>query len=238
MKVRQEVNSENVYADERIVSTYIVHSIANDDSIDYMDKTPYIVGIDEAGRGPVAGPVSVGIFVIRNKAILRPRNEKLKLRDSKKLSERERKEWMLQIETWKEEGKIDWMVMQGSASRIDKEGIAVVIRKLIEDGLKKMKIPFNALLYLDGSLKAPSKYITQKTIIKGDEKIRVISLASICAKVTRDEYMKKISKKYPEYQLWKHKGYGTEAHMNFLKKHGMSPLHRKSFLKGLFPHKN
>ncbi len=238
MKVRQEANSENGYVDGQIVSTYIVHSIPNDASIDYMDKTSYVVGIDEAGRGPVAGPVSVGIFAIRNSAILRPQNKKLKLRDSKKLSERARKEWMQQIEIWKALGKIDWIVMYGSSSRIDKEGIAIVIRKLIDDGLVKLKIPHNAKLYLDGSLKAPAKYITQKTIVRGDEKIRVISLASICAKVLRDEYMKKISKKYPLYQFWKHKGYGTREHMELIRKHGMTSLHRKSFLKGIFPHKN
>ena len=79
--------------------------------MDYMDKRSYIVGIDEAGRGPVAGPVAVGIFVIRNNAVLRPRSKKLKLKDSKKLSERQRNEWWSEINEWKKLGKVDFCVM-------------------------------------------------------------------------------------------------------------------------------
>lgn len=196
-----------------------------------MDKTSYIVGIDEAGRGPIAGPVSVGIFVIKNRAVLRPRSKKLKLKDSKALSENQRNEWFDEISYWKKLGKIDFIVKLGSAHLIDKKGISIVIKELISSGLKDLNIPHRSVVYLDGSLKAPVEYISQKTIIKGDEKIRAISLASICAKVTRDQYMTYISKKYPKYDFWKHKGYGTREHMSRVKKYGLSKEHRKSFLK-------
>ncbi len=198
--------------------------------MDYMDKTSYIVGIDEAGRGPVAGPVSVGIFAMKRNSILRQRSKKLKLKDSKQLSPHAREEWMKEIELWKNQGKCNYVVMFGSAQSVDKKGIAVVIRMLIEKGLKQLKISEDSLLYLDGSLRAPECYVRQKTIIKGDEKIRVISLASVCAKVARDKYMKKISKKYPKYEFWKHKGYGTIGHMRKIKKHGLSKEHRTTFL--------
>ena len=213
---------------------HIVHSIPNECSMDYMDKRSYIVGIDEAGRGPVAGPVAVGIFVIRNNAILRPRSKKLKLKDSKKLSERQRNEWWSEINEWKKLGKVDFCVMQGSAREIDDKGIAVVIRELISKGLGELHVPYTSALYLDGSLRAPKEFLKQKTIIKGDEKIRVISLASICAKVVRDQYMVFLSKKYPKYHFWKHKGYGTKEHLESIFKYGISKEHRKSFLKGVF----
>lgn len=198
--------------------------------MDYMDKGSYIVGIDEAGRGPLAGPVAVGIFVIRNNSVLRPKNKKLKLKDSKKLTERQREEWFDEITFWKKQGKVEFEVLYGSSSLIDKKGIAVVIRMLIDRGLKKLHIPHTAHIYLDGSLRAPSQFVRQKTIIKGDEKIRVISLASICAKVLRDNYMKTISKKYPKYTLWQHKGYGTKEHRDAIRKYGTTPIHRLSFL--------
>lgn len=209
---------------------HIVHSIPNECSMDYMDKTSYIVGIDEAGRGPVAGPVSVGIFVIRNNAILRPRNKKLKLKDSKKLTKKEREEWFEEINNWKKLGKIDFTVLFGSPKLIDSKGISVVIKGLIKKGLRDLSVSTNSKLFLDGSLYAPEEFLRQKTIIKGDEKVRVISLASICVKVVRDEYMARLSKKYPNYDFWKNKGYGTKDHLSKIRKYGVSKEHRKSFL--------
>ena len=91
----------------------------------------------------------------------------------------------------------------------------------------------DCLVLLDGGLRAPKEYKNQKTIIKGDEKELAIALASIVAKVTRDELMVKLSKKYIGYGLEKHKGYGTAYHYKALKNKGLSPIHRKSFLKKL-----
>ena len=96
--------------------------------------------------------------------------------------------------------------------------------------LKKAKVGLKTKIYLDGGLKAPKKYINQKTVIKGDEKIPIIAAASIVAKVTRDGKMRKFAEKYPKYGFEKHKGYGTKEHFSRIKKFGLSPEHRRSFL--------
>lgn len=100
-------------------------------------------------------------------------------------------------------------------------------------GLTKLSVPATANIFLDGSLKLPETYKKQQTIIKGDELIPLISLASIAAKVTRDRYMCKVAKKHPEYGFEIHKGYGTKKHYEALKKSGMCGIHRKSFLRGI-----
>jgi ribonuclease HII len=119
-----------------------------------------------------------------------------------------------------------------SASHIDKYGISHAIRKGIEDGLKKLALnPETARILLDGSLKAPEIFTDQETIIKGDAKEKIIGLASIMAKVTRDRYMAQVAKKYPKYEFEIHKGYGTRKHCDAIERHGISALHRKSFCK-------
>lgn len=187
----------------------------------------FIVGIDEAGRGPLAGPMAIGIVVLR-------KNHKLSLsgiRDSKKLSPKGREEWFKKISLWRKEGKISFCVMFVSPKDIDTKGLSWGLRSLIEKGLKKISAnPLNSMIFLDGGLKAPKNFKFQKTIIKGDEKIPVISLASIAAKVFRDRKMIALAKKYPKYGFEIHKGYGTLAHRKVIKKFGESPVHRKSFL--------
>ncbi|MEI6238451.1 MAG: ribonuclease HII [bacterium] len=199
-----------------------------------MKKTSkYLIGIDEAGRGPLAGPVSVGVFVF-----LKPEAKKFLggARDSKKLSEEQREEWFGKIEEAEKAGLVDYSVCLSSSKIIDTKGISFAIRSALKNGLKKVSqknsfLADECLVLLDGSLKAPEEYLNQKTIIKGDDKEQVISLASICAKVTRDRYMCHLAKKYPEYDFSIHKGYGTKAHYTALKKHGLSPEHRRTFLK-------
>lgn len=181
----------------------------------------WLVGIDEAGRGPLAGPVSVGAVMVPhdfNFSIFK------NLKDSKKLSEAKRDEFFKVIK------KMKFAVVMVSNKIIDKKGISYAINFAIKSLLKKLNPNIkNTKIFLDGSLKAPEKFI-QETIIKGDEKIPVISLASIAAKVTRDTYMKKISKKYPLFNFHIHKGYGTKNHISLIKKHGPTELHRKTFL--------
>ncbi len=125
-----------------------------------------------------------------------------------------------------------------SAKMIDRIGISNAIKKALNSSLYKLQpcLPAGRLfhshfIFLDGSLHAPKEFKNQKTIIKGDEKIPVISLASICAKVTRDKHMVKMSKKFPKYDFELHKGYGTRGHYQKIKMHGLSPVHRRSFLK-------
>ncbi len=188
----------------------------------------YIVGIDEAGRGPLAGPVAVGVFLIAE--------DKLKkldlsgLRDSKKLSTKKREEWMEKIKKMKKDGIADFAVVLVSEKHIDKNRIHNSIKFGIEKGIKKLKIGKKDKIFLDGGLRLDKTFLFQETIIKGDEKVPVISLASIVAKVTRDEKMVKLAHKYPAYGFDIHKGYGTKMHYKMLKKHGPSPAHRRTFL--------
>jgi ribonuclease HII len=190
----------------------------------------WIVGVDEAGRGPLAGPVSVGVvsIPIKTKLLLEG------LTDSKKLSEKKREEWFQKIQEWNREGKLQYAVSLVSSSIIDKKGIVFAINLGMSRCVRKLGVkPKQTLVLLDGSLHAPKEFLHQRTIIKGDEKISVISLASIVAKVTRDRYMVKLAMKYPEYAFDVHKGYGTLIHRMAIKKSGISKIHRKTFLRNI-----
>lgn len=181
-------------------------------------------GIDEAGRGPIAGPVAVAIFGMRPGFSLKvfPKG-----RDSKKMSEAEREKWFAVFEIEKGKGNVHFEVNFSSAAVIDKKGIVSAIRFAIEKCLKEVKD--DAKILLDGALQAPARFLSQKTIIKGDEKEKLIACASIVAKVSRDRLMRKIAKRYPGYGFEIHKGYGTKLHKTAIRKLGFSPQHRKSF---------
>ena len=218
----------------------------------------YLIGIDEAGRGPLAGPVSVGAFAVRlnNKQNLRmSKNAALKqfrgVKDSKQLSEKQREEWLVKIKLaskkFNQDSMVFWAVSFSSAKIIDQKGLSYAIKSALNKSLKKLErqivekfgetkannLPENSLVLLDGSLYAPERYVNQKTIIDGDAKEPIIALASICAKVLRDRKMKRVAKEYPHYGFEIHKGYGTKAHYKAIKKHGISEIHRRSFLKSL-----
>lgn len=195
-------------------------------------KTPsrFVVGIDEAGRGPLAGPVAVGVVMITtafNKKFFRG------IKDSKKLTSDEREFWFdLAIEE-KKSGNLDFSVSLVSPEVIDKHGITYAIKLGIKRCLSKLKVPNDAQIFLDGGLHASKEYLHQLTVIRGDEKIPIISLASVMAKVTRDRYMTNLSKKIPEYGFHLHKGYGTFMHRVAIKLYGPSAVHRRSFLKNI-----
>ncbi|MEX0919370.1 MAG: ribonuclease HII [Parcubacteria group bacterium] len=191
----------------------------------------YIVGIDEAGRGPLAGPVAVGVVVVKSDL---PREFWKGIRDSKKLTLKAREAWYKKARLAKSEGLIDFAVALVSEKVIDTKGIVYAIDFGVKGCLLKLKlIPEETQVFLDGSLKAPKEYINQKTIIKGDDKIPVISLASILAKVTRDKKMVTLAEHYPDFGLEKHKGYGTKAHIEKISTLGPTSCHRRSFLKNL-----
>ncbi len=191
----------------------------------------YIVGIDEAGRGPLAGPVAVGVTKLPENFDYRIFG---KLRDSKKLSEKKREEFFKVLQKLKKEKEIDFSVALVSSTVIDQKGIVYAISKGIEGCLKKLQIdPLETKVLLDGGLRAPSEFVNQTTIIKGDESEPSISLASIVAKVFRDHQMLKYANKYPQYQFELHKGYGTRLHLSAIKKYGLSTIHRKSFCKNV-----
>jgi ribonuclease HII len=188
----------------------------------------WIIGIDEAGRGPIAGPVSVG-------GVLIPADFDaafcVGIKDSKQLSAQLREEWFAKMH---DHPSVHISVSLVGPDHIDKRGIVHAIktamRRVLTD-LSEDIDPTTILVLLDGSLYAPRIYVHQETIIKGDEKVPVISMASIAAKVTRDRHMVKLAKKYPEYRFDKHKGYGTENHYKMLQEHGPSKMHRSSFIR-------
>jgi len=189
----------------------------------------YTIGIDEVGRGPLAGPVAVGAVVMKGAKV--PRHL-VPGRDSKQLSAEEREVWFLKIKEAKKRGELDYAVSLVSSKVIDKKGLSFAIRKALAASLDKIDVdPKKCLVLLDGGLKAPSKFSHQKTIIKGDEKEPVIALASIAAKVTRDRLMMGYAKLYKKYGFEQHKGYGTRFHILKIKQLGLCLLHRKSFLK-------
>jgi ribonuclease HII len=187
----------------------------------------YVVGIDEAGRGPLAGPVAAGAVLILEKDFKEAKKIK-SVKDSKKLKEKERKTVYLNLIKNK---KIKWGIGMISEKIIDKinilEATKLAMIKAVKDLEKKNKIKVDFLL-LDGKMKLDLK-IDQKSIVKGDDKVFSISAASIIAKVSRDELMEKYDKKYPAYNFKKHKGYGTKEHLGKIKKNGICEIHRKSF---------
>lgn len=190
----------------------------------------YEVGVDEAGRGPLAGPVAVGVAVI-------PVNfdwkELVGVTDSKKLSASKRAKIFKKATQLKQEGKIDFAVSMVSAQVIDKKGIVPAIKLAMNRALRRVRLdPKITLVKLDGGLYAPAEYL-QETIIKGDQKEKIIGLASICAKETRDSYMirKSTLLTYAPYDFKAHKGYGTKVHREAIGVHGLSVEHRASFCK-------
>ena len=201
-----------------------------------MDKeAKYIVGIDEVGRGPIAGPVTVCAFLIKDDSFLTGPTcgELPKLRDSKKLSKKQREIWFEYLRKVKKEGLCDYAVSFVSPENIDKFGIAKCIQKALNESLKKVtssEITNSFNIFLDGGLHASIEYKNQETIIRGDELRPVISLASIIAKVSRDKIMTNYALEYPEYGFENHAGYGTKAHYDAIKKHGQTPIHRKTFI--------
>lgn len=203
--------------------------------------SPYVIGVDEVGRGPIAGPVCVAAFILFDYSLLD--SCPAPLRDSKKLSQQKRDLWYAYLLQAEAESRCAFAHAFVSAEVIDQIGIAPAIARAIDEALHSLKesltvhhekrselVEEETRVLLDGGLKAPIRFPKQTTIIKGDEKEVPIMLASIVAKVVRDTYMEECEDTYPGYDFHTHKGYGTKAHYSALAKHGLSPLHRKSFL--------
>ncbi|NMP36837.1 MAG: ribonuclease HII [Clostridiales bacterium] len=180
-----------------------------------------ICGIDEAGRGPLAGAVYAAAVILPDGF------EHPLINDSKKLSEKKREELFDVICS----NAVSYCIGTASEKEIDDINIlraTFLAMKRAVDGLS----PRPGLALVDGN-SLPGTGIAEKCIIKGDSKCISIASASILAKVSRDRYMKKLAEDYPEYQFEKHKGYGTQLHYDMIKKYGISPVHRRSFLKNL-----
>lgn len=195
----------------------------------------YTIGIDEVGRGPIAGPVVVCACAIKNDIDILQYFPKGILRDSKKLSKKQRSTILNDIQHHIRVGEILFGIGETSAERIDEIGIVPSIREAMIQAftiLHNEGVSKESFVYLDGSLHAPDMY-KQETVIKGDEKIPQISLASIFAKGYRDDLMVELSKTYPGYGFESHVGYGTAAHYKVIQEKGLTKLHRRTFLKSL-----
>ena len=189
-----------------------------------------IAGVDEAGRGALAGPVAVGVVLV-------PKGFHWGLlpgvADSKKVSPKNREAIFRRARELEKEGKLQYAVSLVSENIIDTKGITCAVREGINRALAKLAPdPLTTYIKLDGLLHAPVEYKNQKTIIKGDVTEREIGLASIMAKVTRDRYMVRLGKKYPNYGFEIHKGYGTLVHRKNIKKHSLGVMHRTTFCRG------
>jgi len=186
------------------------------------------VGVDEAGRGPLAGPVAVGVVAV-------PKRFNFELiagvRESKQMSELGREIWYEKLRVLEESEGLRYTVVFSSARMIDQIGIARAVGRALNKGVRRLAPePQGVRVLLDGLLAAPKEY-EQKTIIGGDASEPLIALASIAAKVRRDRLMCKLALRYPEYGFEVHKGYGTAAHREALLKHGLCSIHRRSFCK-------
>lgn len=188
-----------------------------------------VIGIDEVGRGPIAGPVTVAAVAF----LKTPEPDAIAgANDSKKLTSKKRDELRHMIDTLEEQGVLKTAVHSIPASVIDTHGIVFALNRALTHALDALHIsPEACSVKLDGSLGAPETYVTQETIIRGDQKELSIMLASIVAKTTRDRMMEAYAFEYPQYAFERHKGYGTKAHYEAIATHGPCDLHRKTWLK-------
>jgi len=184
----------------------------------------YEVGMDEVGRGAIFGPVFSAVVVLteKNKFTLK----KFGAMDSKKLTPKKRNFLFPKILLL----STDYGIGQSSVREIDKLGIRVATELSMLRALKKLKEKPSELI-IDGPLSLRLWNGLQKNIVSGDSKFTAIASASIIAKVSRDNLMERLEKKYSGYLIFKNKGYGTQEHFSLIKKNGITKLHRKSFLK-------
>lgn len=186
----------------------------------YLKGMNYICGIDEAGRGPLAGPVVVASVIMPKDSMIEGVN------DSKKISESKREQLYEKII----EEAISYGVGIIDQKEIDEINILNATKKGLTTSLKELKVKPDIIL-VDALTGIDTLQIPYQSIIKGDAKAYSISAASIIAKVTRDRIMRQWDEIYPQYGFAKHKGYGTAAHIAAIKEYGICPLHRLTFVK-------
>ena len=180
-----------------------------------------ICGVDEAGRGPLAGPVYAAAVILPQGLVIEGLN------DSKKLSEKKRELLYDKVI----ESAVAWSVGVATEQEIDEVNILQATYLAMKRAVEGLPVKADYAL-VDGN-RMPPLEIDGETVIKGDSLSMSIAAASIIAKVTRDRFMLELDEKYPEYLFAKHKGYGTALHYEMIEKHGISPVHRRSFLKKL-----
>ena len=188
----------------------------------------FTLGIDEVGRGPLAGPVAVGVVAVPEGFDVE--KEFPGVADSKQLSEKKREGLYAVLTARAALGDVRFTVEFEEAATIDEVGIVRAVERALFRGIETLA-PDAALVkvLLDGALHAPPEY-TQETVIHGDALIPIISLASVAAKVERDCLMREFALRYPGYGFDTHKGYGTRTHYDMLAQHGLCAIHRRSFV--------
>lgn len=185
-----------------------------------------ICGVDEAGRGPLAGPVCAA-------AVILPENIEIQgLNDSKKLTEKKR-EALYNVIIDK---ALAWSVAFASVEEIEEVNILNATYLAMNRAIDGLKVKADYAL-IDGNRVPKDIKVACETVVKGDAKSCSIAAASIIAKVTRDRLLLQYAQQYPEYEFEKHKGYGTAAHYDAIRKYGVLPIHRPSFLKSFFEEK-
>lgn len=185
-----------------------------------------IAGVDEVGRGPLAGPVATACVIMDLENLVEG------VDDSKKLSEKKREKLYDEIISH----AISYKISYKSPEDIDKYNILEATKMCMADSVNGLYITPD-VVFVD-ALKLDGVSLEQCAIIKGDAKSYTIACASIIAKVARDRLMVELDEKYPEYNLKKHKGYGTAEHIKAIKEHGPSPIHRRSFIKNFISEEN
>ena len=184
----------------------------------------FVCGVDEAGRGPLAGPVCAAAVIL---------NEEIEgLNDSKKLSEKKREALFDVIK----EKALSYSIAFASVEEIEEYNILNATYLAMNRAIEGLNVKADFAL-IDGNRVPTGITVPCETVVKGDAKSCSVAAASILAKVTRDRLMLEEDKKYPEYNFKKHKGYGTKEHTDAILKYGMSPIHRPSFLKKLLGEK-
>ena len=191
------------------------------EKIAYNKGFSSICGVDEAGRGPLAGPVCAAAVILPEGVILDGVN------DSKKLSERKREALFDIIK----ETAISYCIAYATVEEIENLNILNATMLAMSRAVEGLNVPAD-FAYIDGN-KTPDLRIPCEYIIKGDARSMSVAAASILAKVSRDKLMLEYAKKYPQFNFEKHKGYGTKLHTEAIRKFGPSPIHRLSFLKNI-----
>ncbi len=164
---------------------------------------------------------------------------RLGLRDSKQLSAKRRDAWYRWLQKAQQRGELNFAVSLVGEKIIDQRGIVYAINLGLRRVLRRLNLrPARCLIQLDGGLRAPAGFKNQQTIIRGDQSVPIIMLASIAAKVRRDRRLIRLARRYPGYGFEVHKGYGTAAHYQALHRLGLSPIHRRSFCQALLKSAN
>jgi len=206
--------------------------------LEQIQESNGIIGVDEAGRGALAGPVMVGAVWIRKDFYASKELKEVaeKVNDSKQLTEKQRESIYKVLLTWKEEGLIQMMTQEGSVTEIERRNILgatqLAVGLILESWLKPIQIEERPLVLIDGK---PMRNIDwdHRAVVRGDGRSLAIAMASIAAKVSRDQLMNKLALDYPYYDFPKHKGYATERHRREILENGVSDIHRRLFVRSI-----